>query len=86
MQNYCFYQQSRKGNKLRFGFKQHTATDDNGLVVGIVTTSANESDIVHLDDVLEKVPLEPRATVKADKGYKSTNNDNAIKERGFKNY
>ena len=75
----------KKGNRLRFGFKQHTATDDNGLVVGIVTTSANESDIVHLDDVLEKVPLKPRATVKADKGYKSNNNDKAIKKRGLRN-
>lgn len=75
----------KKGNRLRFGFKQHTGTDNNGLVVGVVTTPANESDIVHLDDVLEKIPLEPRASVKADKGYKSTNNDNAIKKRGLRN-
>ena len=53
--------------------------------MGVVTTPANESDIVHLDDVLDKIPLKPRSTVKADKGYKSTNNDSAIKKRGLRN-
>lgn len=75
----------RKGNKLRFGFKQHTGTDENGLVVSVVTTSANESDIKHLEDVLDKAPLLPMATVKADKGYKSAENDKIVKDKNLKN-
>lgn len=61
----------KKAGKLRFGFKQHTAVDPNGLVLGVVTTSANESDINHPEDVLDKIELPEKAWVKADKGYKS---------------
>ena len=44
----------KKAGKLRFGYKKHVATDDQGLVRVVITTPANESDIVHLEDVVTK--------------------------------
>jgi transposase, IS5 family len=44
----------KKGNKLRYGYKKHVSTDEQGLVRAIITTAANESDMVHLADVVEK--------------------------------
>lgn len=76
---------TKKANKLRFGYKQHTAVDENGMIMGVVTTAANESDTTHLKDVLDKTPLLPRATVKADKGYKSQSNDKILSEKNLKN-
>ncbi len=75
----------KKRNKLRYGFKQHTATDENGLVLNVVTTAANESDISHLEDVLDNSKLIKGASVKADKGYKSQKNDEMLKEKGYRN-
>lgn len=76
----------KKAGRLRFGYKQHTGTDKNGLVLGIVTTAANESDIKHLDDVLEKINPPKGAWVKADKGYKSAENDEHLKKRKLRNH
>jgi IS5 family transposase len=44
----------KKAGKLRFGYKKHIATDGQGLVRAVITTPANESDIVHLEDVVKK--------------------------------
>ena len=76
----------KKAGKLRYGYKQHTATDEQGLVLGIVTTSANESDIKHLEDVLLKVKPKARIWIKADKGYKSNENDNVISNLKLRNH
>ena len=45
----------KKRGRIHFGFKQHTAVDQNGLVLGVITTSANQSDIKRLEDVLKRV-------------------------------
>jgi len=42
----------KKAGKLRYGFKKHIGTDPEGLILGVVTTSANESEITHLEDIL----------------------------------
>lgn len=76
----------KKAGKLRFGFKQHTAVDRNGLVLGVVTTSANESDMNHLEDVLDKIELPEKAWVKADKGYKSKDNDEVLEKKKLRNH
>lgn len=76
----------KKAGKLRYGYKQHTATDENGLVLAIVTTSANQSDIKHLEDVLEIVNPKAKTWVKADKGYKSKENDDVLSKRNLKNH
>ncbi|MFR9541770.1 MAG: IS5 family transposase [Rikenellaceae bacterium] len=69
----------------RFGYKIHEGVDPNGLVLAVHTTPANESDIRNLEPLLDKIELEPRATVEGDKGYKSAYNDEVIKKRGLRN-
>jgi IS5 family transposase len=76
----------KKAGKLRYGYKQHTATDEQGLILGIVTTSANESDIKHLEDVLNVVNPAKGTWVKGDKGYKSAENDEVVRARKLKNH
>ena len=74
----------RKGGKLRYGYKKHVATDEQGLVTAIVTTSANESDIVHLEDVVSKANLAKGSRVRADKGYCSQSNRDYLKNNKLK--
>jgi IS5 family transposase len=74
----------KKAGKLRFGYKKHIATDEQGLVRAVITTSANESDIVHLEDVIEKAGIEKGSRVRADKGYCSEGNRNYLKSNGLK--
>jgi len=74
----------KKMGKLHFGYKRHSVTDENGLVITEETTPANESDIKHLEKPLEKAKL-PRGTpVYADKGYDSTANKDVLKRMKLK--
>ncbi len=74
----------KKAGKLRFGYKKHIATDDQGLVRAVITTAANESDIVHLEDLIIKAGVEKGSRVRADKGYRSQSNRNFLKNNGLK--
>jgi len=74
----------KKNGKLRYGFKKHVGTDNNGLVLSVITTPANESDIKHLAEVIEKSDLPKGARVRADKGYSSEENRKYLKEHGYK--
>ena len=76
----------KKAGRLHYGYKQHTGTDENGLVLGIVTTSANQNDIKHLEDVLDVIKPSKGTWVKADKGYDSIENDNVLSKRQLKNH
>ena len=76
----------KKAGKLRYGYKKHVGTDPEGLVLGVVTTPANESDITHLDDILNASQVKKGMWVKGDKGYKSENNDKIIRGRRMKNH
>ena len=64
----------KKRGKLHFGYKRHTVTDENGMVLAEETTAAGESDIKHLKTPLKKAKLPRKAFVYADKGYDSTEN------------
>jgi IS5 family transposase len=74
----------KKGNKLRYGYKKHVCTDDEGMILHVVTTAANESDIVHLLDTIEGAHLKEGARVKADKGYASQRNREGLKAKKLK--
>ena len=76
----------KKGGKLLYGYKQHTATNQEGFVLAIHTTPANESDIKNLEPVLNKLNLSTRTPVYADKGYACEGNDNLIKEIKKQNF
>jgi len=75
----------KKAGKLHYGYKKHLCTDEaEGMITAVVTTAANESDMRHLRDVVDKSKLNKGARVKADKGYASAANRQALKEKGFK--
>jgi len=74
----------KKAGRLRYGYKKHIATDDQGLVTAVVTTAANESDIVHLEDVIEKAGIKKGSRVRADKGYSSSSNRKYLTSNGLK--
>ncbi len=75
----------KKAGKLHYGYKKHLCTDEaEGMITAVVTTAANESDMHHMGDVVEKSKLKKGARVKADKGYASAANRQALKDKGFK--
>lgn len=74
----------KKAGKLRYGYKKHVLTDEQGLIKAIVTTAANESDIVHLEDVVAKANLAKGSRVRADKGYSSESNRQYLKANKLK--
>ena len=75
----------KKAGKLHYGYKKHLCTDAaEGMITAVVTTPANESDMNHLIDVVDKSSLNKKAKVKADKGYASAANRKALKDSGFK--
>jgi len=78
----------KKRGKYHFGFKKHHVTDDEGLVLGVLTTTASKNEIANLEEVLETVNIDlPRdIPLKADKGYQSKKNAELLKKRNLKNH
>ena len=68
----------KKMGRLHFGYKRHSVTDENGLVLAEETTAANESDIKHLETPLKKANLPKKSLVYADKGYDSAENKETL--------
>ena len=64
----------KKAGKLRFGYKRHTVTTADGLILAEETTPANENDIKHMGNIIEKAHLPAGTPVLADKGYDSAEN------------
>ena len=62
----------KKAGKLHYGFKEHIATDENGLILSIETTPANEHDSLSFEKLIEKANLVKKTGVFADKDRKST--------------
>jgi IS5 family transposase len=76
----------KKRGKYHFGFKKHHVTDEEGLVLGVLTTKASTNEIANLDDVLETADLPKGIPLKADKGYQSAKNEEILKKRKLKNH
>jgi len=77
----------KKRGKYHFGFKKHQVTDKEGLIIGVLTTTASKNEIANLEDVLETVNIDlPKGIpLKADKGYQSKKNGELLKKRNLKN-
>jgi len=75
----------KKAGKLHYGYKQHVITNQEGFILGIHTTAANESDIKNLEKTLNTVSLKPRTPVHADKGYASEENNKILIAKKLKN-
>lgn len=76
----------KKGGKLRYGYKKHYVTDEEGLVLGVVTTKASTNEISNLEEVLDAADLPEGIPLKADKGYQSQKNSELLKKRKLKNH
>ena len=78
----------KKRGKYHFGYKKHHVTDDEGLVLGVLTTTASKNEIANLEDVLDTINIElPKdIPLKADKGYQSKKNAVLLKQRNLKNH
>ena len=78
----------KKRGKYHFGFKKHHVTDNEGLVLGVLTTTASKNEIANLEEVLEtvNVALPKDIPLKADKGYQSKKNVEILKKRNLKNH
>ena len=76
----------KKGGKYRYGYKKHHVTDDEGLVLGVLTTKASTNEVANLEEVLDTADLPENIPLKADKGYKSEKNDKLLKQRKLKNH
>ena len=75
----------KKGGKSVFGYKQHTIVDDNGLVMAVETTAANQYDSKPMLDLLDKAAIKPGTRVHTDKAYCSQKHRESLKARGIKN-
>ncbi len=76
----------KKAGKLRYGYKKHHVTDEEGLVLGVVTTAANLNEISNLEEVLDSADLPEHIALKADKGYQSKKNAEILSKRKLKNH
>ena len=78
----------KKRGEYHFGFKKHHVTDNEGLVLGVLTTTASKNEIANLEEVLEtvNVTLPKDIPLKADKGYQSKKNVELLKQRNLKNH
>jgi IS5 family transposase len=74
----------KKSGKTRFGYKKHVVTDEQGLVLGVLTTPANVNEISNLEDVLNTADLPEGIYVNADKGYASIKNEDILKSKKLK--
>ena len=74
----------RKVGRLHFGYKCHTVTNQEGLVLAEVTTPANESDTRHLAGPVARARLPKGTPVMADKGYDSAENRGELRGRQLK--
>ena len=74
----------KKSGKTRYGYKKHKVTDQEGLVLGVLTTPANVNEISNLEEVLDTADIPENAYVYGDKGYKSAKNEDILKDKKLK--
>lgn len=74
---------TKKGKTYRYGYKKHVATNEDGIILSVVTTPANVTDVTQLEAVIEQIEDLPRegCTVLADKGYASNRNRTYLREK-----
>ena len=76
----------KKGGQFRYGYKKHYVTEEEGLVLGVVTTKASVNEIANLGEVLASADLPKHIALKADKGYQSEKNRLLLQEKELKNH
>jgi IS5 family transposase len=76
----------KKRGKLHYGYKKHHVTDEEGLVLAVVTTKASTNEISNLEAVLDAADLPEGIPLKADKGYQSQKNSDLLKRKKLRNH
>ena len=76
----------KKGGQYYYGYKKHHVTDNQGLVLGVVSTKASVNEISNLEQVLASADLPEHIALKADKGYQSAKNGELLKKLKLKNH
>ncbi len=61
----------KKRGKYYYGYKKHYVTDEEGLVLGVVTTKVSVNEESNLQEVLASADLSSGIPLKGDKGYQS---------------
>jgi len=74
----------KKAGKLRYGYKKHVVTNEEGLIPGVLTTAANVNEISNLEEVLEGIDLPVGIPFFGDKGYQSAKNKTLLKAKRLK--
>lgn len=74
----------KKSGKTRYGYKKHKVTDQEGLVLGVLTTPANVNEISNLEEVLDTADIPEGSYLYGDKGYKSAKNEELLKDKKLK--
>ena len=76
----------KKNGHSIFGFRHHRAVDENGLIIGVHTTTANEYDSRGLKPLPDKIPKHHKKQgIYGDKGYKVPANNELLKKHNIKN-
>ena len=75
----------KKGGKSTFGYKKHMAVDENGMILSVHSTTANEHDSKGLEATVKKIPKEHCEAVYADKGYQVPKNKEMLAKKKIKN-
>lgn len=76
----------KKGNRTVFGYKRHDGVDENGMILAVHTTTANEHDSKGLKPLLKKIAKRHKQKgISTDKGYKVPDNDKLLKLENIKN-
>jgi len=76
----------KKGNELKFGYKKHTLTNEDGLVEAVHTTAANVHDSKGLAPLINKISVKKlEKGLFADKGMQVPDNVDLLKRKGIKN-
>lgn len=76
----------KKSGQLWYGYKKHISTDDEGLVLAVHTSTANEHDSKGLRQIVRKTPKKNmKKGILGDKGFKVPDNDELLKKENIKN-
>ena len=74
----------KKAGKLQYGFKKHVVSDNEGMAIGVLTTTAKVNEISNLEEVLATADLPDGIGLFADKGYASVKNRELLKSKKMK--
>ncbi len=76
----------KKRAKYYYGDKKHYVTDEEGLVLGVVSTKASVNEGSNLQEVLASADLPEGIPLKGDKGDESEKNTSLLNKRKLKNH